>query len=131
MTVKSNSNGIKYVFVCDPQECDTLVEITCVDGSNFPKSEIENKCPCGRTMAYISATVMPLDQSTKEEELQTVASLKSQIERLTSRNETLGKRDSISFKREELLRDLIEKAHSKSSSKEILSQIADIFDFSL
>jgi hypothetical protein len=55
-----STNGTKYVFICDPDECDTLVEITIPDGYEFPRAEIEHICPCGRKMAYISATVIPI-----------------------------------------------------------------------
>jgi hypothetical protein len=55
------TNGTKYVFVCDPDECDALIEVTIPDGREFPRGEIENICPCGRKMAYISATVIPIE----------------------------------------------------------------------
>ena len=46
---------MKYTFVCDPDLCDTLVEVTCVTGFDFPNGEVKMKCPCGREMNYISA----------------------------------------------------------------------------
>ena len=44
----------KYTFVCDPDECDALVEFTARDGFGFPLGSVEMTCPCGRKMAYIS-----------------------------------------------------------------------------
>jgi hypothetical protein len=43
----------KYTFVCDPEECDAMIEFTARDGFGFPNGEIKMKCPCGRKMVYI------------------------------------------------------------------------------
>jgi hypothetical protein len=45
---------IKYIFVCDPDECDALVEFTARDGYDFPLGVIQMHCPCGRMLNYIS-----------------------------------------------------------------------------
>ena len=58
----------KYTFVCDPDECDSLVELTTVDGFGFPNGVIRNTCPCGREMSYISATILSSEQPTTKEE---------------------------------------------------------------
>ena len=42
-----------YVFTCDPDECDALIEFTARDGFGFPNGEVTMKCPCGRQMIYI------------------------------------------------------------------------------
>lgn len=42
-----------YTFVCDPDECDALIEFVARDGFGFPKGEVSMKCPCGRKMIYI------------------------------------------------------------------------------
>lgn len=47
----------KHTFVCDPDECDTLVEITTSDRFGFPSGVIHNTCPCGRQMSLISSTI--------------------------------------------------------------------------
>jgi hypothetical protein len=47
----------KHTFVCDPNECDTLVEITTSDRFGFPSGVIHNTCPCGRQMSLISSTI--------------------------------------------------------------------------
>ena len=44
----------KYTFVCDPDECDALLEFTARDVFGFPLGSVEMTCPCGRKMAYIS-----------------------------------------------------------------------------
>jgi hypothetical protein len=43
----------KYTFVCDPDECDALVEFTARDGFGFPLGVVKMKCPCGRMLNYI------------------------------------------------------------------------------
>lgn len=47
----------KYTFVCDPDECDTMIEITTSDKFGFPSGVVQAKCPCGRQMSYISSTI--------------------------------------------------------------------------
>jgi hypothetical protein len=64
------TNGTKYVFVCDPDECDTLIEVTCVSGFDFPNGVIKHTCPCGREMSYISATILTSQTTTKEEKME-------------------------------------------------------------
>jgi hypothetical protein len=44
----------KYTFVCDPDECDALLEFTARDGYGFPNGIVSMQCPCGREMIYIS-----------------------------------------------------------------------------
>ncbi len=72
------TNGTKYTFVCDPDECDTLIEVTCVSGFDFPNGVIRNTCPCGREMSYISATILTSEQQTKEEKMETTVDTSSQ-----------------------------------------------------
>ena len=59
----------KYTFVCDPDECDSLIELTSSDGFGFPSGVMELTCPCGRKTTLLSvehATIAPSNQ-TKEE----------------------------------------------------------------
>jgi hypothetical protein len=42
-----------YSFVCDPDECDALVEFHARDGFGYPNGVVEMKCPCGKIMQYI------------------------------------------------------------------------------
>lgn len=44
----------KYTFVCDPNECDTMFEVTTSDGFGFPSGITQLKCPCGRDTTYVS-----------------------------------------------------------------------------
>jgi hypothetical protein len=44
----------KYTFVCDPDECDTMFEVTTSDGFGFPSGVTQLKCPCGRSTTLVS-----------------------------------------------------------------------------
>jgi len=62
----------KYTFVCDPDECDCLIELTSSDGFGFPSGVTELTCPCGRKTTLVSvehATIQPTNQ-TKEEKME-------------------------------------------------------------
>jgi hypothetical protein len=56
----------KYTYVCDPDECDSLVEYTCGDTFGFPSGDVRNfTCPCGRKMNLVSvedATIPPINE---------------------------------------------------------------------
>lgn len=57
----------KYSFACDPDECDTLIEVTCRD-FGFPNGVTQLTCPCGRNMNYLSvldATIPPTNEGEK------------------------------------------------------------------
>jgi len=63
----------KYTFVCDPDECDCLIELTSSDGFGFPSGVTQLTCPCGRKTTLVSvehATIAPTNQ-TKEETMET------------------------------------------------------------
>ena len=62
----------KYTFACDPDECDSLIELTSSDGFGFPSGVTELTCPCGRKTTLLSvehATITPSNQ-TKEETME-------------------------------------------------------------
>ena len=62
----------KYTFICDPDECDCLIELTSSDGFGFPSGVTELTCPCGRKTTLLSvehATIAPTTQ-TKEEKME-------------------------------------------------------------
>jgi hypothetical protein len=62
----------KYTFICDPDECDCLIELTSSDGFGFPSGVTELTCPCGRKTTLLSvehATIAPSTQ-TKEEQME-------------------------------------------------------------
>jgi len=56
----------KYTYVCDPDECDAMVEYTCGDTFGFPSGDVRNfTCPCGRNMNLVSvvdATIPPMNE---------------------------------------------------------------------
>ena len=61
----------KYTFVCDPDECDCLIELTSSDGFGFPSGVTKLTCPCGRDTTLVSvehATIQPTE--TKEEKME-------------------------------------------------------------
>jgi hypothetical protein len=66
----------KYTFVCDPDECDCLIELTSSDGFGFPSGVTELTCPCGRKTTLVSvehATIQPTEtEGNKMEETNTV-----------------------------------------------------------
>jgi hypothetical protein len=62
----------KYTFVCDPEECDSLIELTSSDGFGFPSGVTQLTCPCGRKTTLLSvehATLTPT--TTKEDKMET------------------------------------------------------------
>ena len=61
----------KYTFVCDPDECDTLIELTTSDGFGFPSGVTQLTCPCGRQMSYLGCTLLPITTTTEEEKMET------------------------------------------------------------
>ena len=64
----------KYTYVCDPDECDSLVEYTCGDTFGFPSGDVRNfTCPCGRNMNLVSvepATIQPTNERNQMNDLQ-------------------------------------------------------------
>ena len=55
-----------YTFVCDPDECDCLIQVTTSDGFGFPSGVTKLTCPCGRNTALVSvehATIQPTNQT--------------------------------------------------------------------
>ena len=61
----------KYTFVCDPDECDCLIELTSSDGFGFPSGVTQLTCPCGRKTTLLSvehATITPT--TTKHEKME-------------------------------------------------------------
>jgi hypothetical protein len=45
-----------YTFICDPDKCDTMIEVHVVELHDFPSGKVQMTCPCGRSMQYISLT---------------------------------------------------------------------------
>lgn len=61
---KPNEAWLKYIFVCDPDECDTLIEVTCKLPFDFPNGEVAMTCPCGRKMQWTTTEKFPTLQHT-------------------------------------------------------------------
>jgi len=92
----------KYTFVCDPDECDCLIELTSSDGFGFPSGVTKLTCPCGRETTLLSvehSTIQPT--TTKGNEMETtitesqvgidilnarIKQLEEQIQRITQRD---------------------------------------------
>ncbi len=148
--METTTNGTKYTFVCDPDECDTLIEVTCVSGFDFPNGIIKHTCPCGRQMAYISATILTSNQPTKEEKMQTTMEAQTMtlawqnngIDETTTytendvrsamyNNRRYAEKQNEWFKKESELRTLLEEVYAESQEQETLSAIAEIFDVPL
>jgi hypothetical protein len=65
-----------YTFVCDPDECDCLIQVTTSDGFGFPSGVTELTCPCSRKTTLVSvehATIQPTNQ-TKEDKMESTVS---------------------------------------------------------
>jgi len=61
----------KNTYACDPDECDTLIEITTSDKFGFPSGSVNNvTCPCGRRPNLLSvepATIAPTNERNEME----------------------------------------------------------------
>jgi len=149
----------KYTFICDPNECDSLIELTSSDGFGFPSGVTELTCPCGRKTTLLSvehATIQPTE--TKEEQMETtvspaveynpdllvtykIVSNYSDPEYATDkvRNiewelhnaRTNSKAVSAIQNRIGLVKDIITEAYSDSDDQETLRSIAEALDIEL
>lgn len=114
-TIVDTNNVTKYTFVCDPNLCDTLIEVTCPSGFDFPNGTISMKCPCGKNMSYISATIKP----TNERQQMEIVTNDEQVNALQTRITNL-----------ELMIESYQRQLSSSSEKynELRSQLNQIID---
>ena len=66
----------KNTYACDPDECDTLIEVTSSDKFGFPSGSVMNvTCPCGRRPNLLSvepATITPINERKEMKETSTV-----------------------------------------------------------
>jgi hypothetical protein len=60
-----NETWTKYTFVCDPEQCDTLIEVTC-DNFGFPLGVMQITCPCGRKLDILSVADATINKPTTE-----------------------------------------------------------------
>jgi len=142
----------KYTYVCDPDECDSLIEYTCSDKFGFPSGSVTNiTCPCGRKPNLLSvedATITPINQpEQKEEKMETMYNSIQQELDLTNGNEITELKNKLSASENlvERYRDMVSSANSQlgkiidnltedywySSSvdkSEILTELCDILE---
>ena len=136
----------KYTFVCDPDECDCLIELTSSDGFGFPSGVTKLTCPCGRETTLLSvehATIAPSNQ-TKEEKMETtvteaqagidilnarITQLEEHVQRVTQRDFTTS---SILNKiRENMKEFTLEGLDDDSITEYQAEEIASICGFEL
>ena len=152
-----SSSWTKYTFACDPDECDTLIEVTCRD-FGFPSGVMQLTCPCGRSCQVLSvadATILPITEQKEEEKMETTVTIQealpqtmtlnwiendvertevyteNDIRALYWNNKNLASKQNEWYKKESQLRTLLEEVYADSNEQDILSQIADIFDVPL
>lgn len=152
-----NEQWTKYTFACDPEECDTLIEVTC-DNYGFPSGVMQITCPCGRKLDVLSvadATILPITEQKEEEKMETTVTIQealpqtmtlnwiendvertevyteNDIRALYWNNKNLASKQNEWYKKESQLRTLLEEVYADSNEQDILSQIADIFDVPL
>jgi hypothetical protein len=149
----------KYTFACDPNECDTLIEVSCRD-FGFPNGVTELTCPCGRKMNYLSyedATIAPIKQTEEKMEdttlspavgynpdlLVTYKKINSitepefvtdkvrNIEWALEHSRSNAKIASSYATKVSAVKDIITEAYADSEDQELLQQIAETLDISL
>ena len=136
------TNWMKYTFVCDPNECDSLLEFTARSGFDFPSGVIGITCPCGRQMQYISANIIEQENKEKEpmettEYLQGQITLKDlRINELENDVDRLSKRYDTAINRlrniEEAMKEwTINAVKSRDISETNAEEISDIVGFEL
>ena len=70
----------RYTFVCDPDECDCLIELTSSDGFGFPSGVTELTCPCGRKTTLLSVESATINIPTTEgNPMETTTSTDNQV----------------------------------------------------
>ena len=143
----------KYTFICDPDECDCLIEVTSSDKFGFPNGVIQLTCPCGRDTTLLSvvhATIAPSTQTKEEPKMETITEPQTMtlnwIENDVERTETYTENDIRSaiynnkrlnekineyYRKESQLRTLLEEVYADSNEQDTLAQIAEIFDVPL
>lgn len=141
----------KYTFICDPDECDTLIEVTC-DNYGFPSGVMQLTCPCGRKLDVLSvadATITP-STTTKEDNMEATTTpqvmtldwiendvvtnktyTESDIRHMVWQNKNFTNKQNEWFKKESQLRTFIHDNFENSDDQEALTEIAEMFDIPL
>jgi len=73
-----NETWTKYTFVCDPDQCDTLIEVTC-DNYGFPLGVMQITCPCGRKLDILSVADATINKPTTEGNPMETTNIDSQV----------------------------------------------------
>ena len=151
----------KYTFVCDPDECDSLIELTSSDGFGFPSGVTELTCPCGRKTTLLSvehATIPPIT-TTKEEKMETTtpavpdtynpnllvtykvihgySDAEYATDKVTSIEWDLhnarknSKHNAVLISKIDSVKDIITEAYGDSEDQETLRAIAEALDIAL
>ena len=139
------NNETKYTFVCDPNECDTLIEVTCPSGFDFPSGIVQMTCPCGRKMSYISATIRELTNERKQMTTSSfttdeqITALQEKINNLEGLLESYQRQLTSSSAQYNELRSQINRIidnmtydywyNPNTDAETILSDICDIFNY--
>ena len=143
----------KYTFICDPDECDCLIELTSSDRFGFPSGVTELTCPCGRDTTLLSvvhATIAPSTQTKEEQTMETTIAPQTMtltwqnngIDETTTytendvrsaiyNNKRYAEKMNEYYRKESQLRTLLEEVYADSNEQDTLSQIAEIFDVPL
>jgi hypothetical protein len=143
----------KYTFVCDPDSCDCMIELTTSDKFGFPSSVTNITCPCGRVLDVLSVvpdTILPITQQKEEPKMDTLTSPQTMtltwidndvettktyseidIRSAIYNNKRLNEKMSEYYRKESQLRTLFEEIYADSNEQDTLAQIAEIFDVPL
>jgi hypothetical protein len=74
-----NETWTKYTFVCDPDQCDTLIEVTC-DNYGFPLGVMQITCPCGKKLDILSVADATINKPTTEgNPMETTTNIDNQV----------------------------------------------------
>jgi hypothetical protein len=149
-----NESWTKYTFTCDPEECDTLIEVTC-DNYGFPSGVMQVTCPCGRKLdvlsvqdatinlpttegstmeSPISATITPMTMKldwVENDVVTTKEYTESDVRHMVWQLKNLTEKQNQWYKKESQLRTLLEEVYADSEDQESLGQVAEIFDVPL
>jgi hypothetical protein len=149
-----NESWTKYTFTCDPEECDTLIEVTC-DNYGFPSGVMQVTCPCGRKLDVLSvqdatikstttegskmetpfsATIAPMTMKLEFVENDTTITkeyTESDVRHMVWQLKNLSEKQNQWYKKESQLRTLLEEVYADSEDQESLGQVAEIFDVPL
>jgi len=145
-----NEQWTKYTFTCDPEECDTLIEVTC-DNYGFPSGVMQITCPCGRrldVLSVVDATIAP-STTTKEETMETTTPqimtldwvendvvtnktyTESDVRHMVWQLKNLTTKQNEWYRKESQLRTFIHDNFENSEDQEALTEIAEMFDIPL